>query len=197
MATTVTIKSVDLNNEYRDQNGLPKVKHIITYTNAGGKEVTKHVFPFQPLFEKLQTTGKHLTPGLQVDTAYGEPDDKGFRPLVEIAKAGTLTAAQAGKRTWTGLKNSSSFKKAVVNPDKELSMEISGLMQAIISKEGLTGLKQKTLEVYQIKKELMAVAKTATSVLKTETAVVEEAELHEQKTQAVVSYKIDDDESPF
>lgn len=189
MATTVTIKEVNLDVEFRDKNGVPRTNHKLVYVNDGGREVTRLVFPNQPVYKKLQETGKFLEPGTKVDLSFSEKDEQGFRQITDVAKAGTLVANNPPKKQWSG--GGGSFKKAA-DPDRELSMEISGLMQAIIAKEGMTGLKQKTIEAYTIKKELMAVAKSPTTVSKTET-INNEAALHEQKTQAVASYKIEDD----
>ena len=189
MAKTVTIQSLTTD---KDQYG--KEKFLLKYIEDGtDTERTVHIFSNSAIFDFVQKHKKRFTKEKKVDLSFTKREGSKFWDLDKIAEAGSLNTAESR----------SNFRSKAQNPDRELSMEVSGIMQAIIAHDGIAGLEEKTTKVFLLKQELMQRIKDGTleasmdPLPATAEALEEEEELHNERTNAVVSYDIDDDDAPF
>lgn len=196
MAKTVTINSVELNKSITTQYGDVKTTHLLSYIDERGIQ-NKTIYSNSPLFNYLSENGKFLKEGVKVDIAFKKGNmfrgkdgiERQGWDLDKIAKEGTLTQNSGG-----GWKKSG----APPNPERELSMEISGLMQAVINHSGVTGLENNFRAAWALKKKLMVEFKSNTvEQPKVVTKEDEKAALNEQNTQHVISFEIDENDNPF
>lgn len=212
MSKTVTVTKFKQFDEFTTKAGRPSIRHVIGY-KEDAEEKTAYLFESNPLYTTLST--KTLTVGKQYDFGFAK-NDRGMWELAKIGAAGSMPKSTYTKKSYGGGGGSS--------PDKDLSMELSGLMQAIISKVGLDNLKENTTTAYIIKQQLVNQVKSGTfktiikedwahSPLKkgdTVTGTVghemhpvpkaheQEEYLHEERTQSVISFSADDiDNDPF
>jgi hypothetical protein len=184
MSKTVTVTKFKQFDEFVTKAGRPSIRHVIGY-KEDTEEKTAYLFESNPLYTTLST--KTLTVGKQYDFGFAK-NDRGMWELAKIGAAGSMPKSTYTKKSYGGGSSS---------PDKDLSMELSGLMQAIIGKVGLDNLKENTTVAYNIKKELMTAVKNKTLASTTATEEQEEF-LAEEKVQSVVSFSADDiDNDPF
>lgn len=195
MAITAKITGFEGNSEFTDRNGVAREAHLITYINTGtNKTVEMKILSNNPVFKLLNKHPPKI--GSVVDIGFEKVGN--FNVINKFAKEGTLNMADDSKPSYTGNKKFTSN----INPDRELSMEISGLMQAIIQKDGLSGLKNKVATAYAIKQELMKSAKEGTIAVSEAGHDFDdsrELETMTKKSEAkVAKFTIDeDDENPF
>ena len=183
-----------------DKFNNPHTCHIITYTDktTGETNRTCRVMSTTPAFNMISQYAEGLVPGKIVDLKFVK-NDAGFWNLDTIGKEGQYNTPQSRGNSGGG-----GFKS---NPARDLSMKISGILQAVITHYGLSeSTEQLTLEALALKDRIQAkltpkptasttpqpIATTATTAYNNEMAAVSE-----QKTQAGASFNLDNMDSPF
>ena len=156
MASCVKLIDVITNEEFTDKNDQQRVRHVLKYAGADGKPKQAMIFENNPLFNRVNELGSKLAVGVEVDLGWSkEPNPAGFRDLVQIEKKGTLAADYAKK--WDGKGKSNYGQATPYLLAKDLSMSVSGLMQALIeSGTTLDKLEAATITAYGIKKKIEA-----------------------------------------
>jgi hypothetical protein len=192
MAITVTIKNVSLNQMSQGQNGETKAMHMVTYVNPEGQEQKRAIFQDNPLFNQL--IQYPLAAGKQVDIK--QVKDGKFWRLTEIAKAGSIAVPyvpgqqqgnkSAGqKKPWT---------PAVINPERDISMELGGLMHDAVTMVAAgkgSSVEEMVKTLYLIKRRVTASIKDGTIDQPVPTAAVVEPP-HETYT-----VENEDSDNPF
>ena len=180
MAQTITVKSYVGSQPFVTSSNKNTQRHVLTYTNSKGQDSVKMVWKGTPLYEKLEKNP--LTEGQQVDIKL-EKQGQYFN-LVDVLKAGT--APQTPTTSYTK-KSESSWAP---NPDKDLSMELGGLMHDAVTIAAASSryddVESIVTELYKVKQSVTkkvkdgsiysAVAGTATSAPKHDTYKVEDSD---------------------
>ena len=196
MASCVKLVEVKINDEFTDKGGNPRVRHILKYVGASGDTKQAMILESSPLFTRVQQIGPNLAPGVEVDLGWSkEPNSAGFRDLVQIEKKGTLAADYPAKK-WDGKgKGKSDYgQPTAYSLSKDLSMAVSGLMQALIEAgTPIEQLEQRTLAAYAIKKKVESIVSEKTTQTVAATPQVVAAVKPAAAVPKAQSYELPDD----
>ena len=187
MADKITITSLYLSQQ--TPNG---VRHVINYLNSKGEQKCRHVFENDPFFQTALTL--NLANGQQWDMKQREEGK--YWKIAEMAPPGTFV--QPGQ-TWQSkpkapyTSNSTTRSTAYTpNPDKDLSMELGGLMHDAVS------LATKVSEVEAIVRELYLIKRRVSDDVKAGTIQkVTESVTKSAPASNVAPNQEEDDDNPF
>ena len=122
MAKTITLTSYSGSQSVTTKAGKSTYRHVLSYPNSKGEVTDHYIYAGNPLYDKLSKFP--LTSGQTVDIQQEKKGD--FWNIVDIAKAGSLPQTAATSKT-------SSKSNWIPNPDKDLSMELGGLMHDVVT----------------------------------------------------------------
>lgn len=152
---TVIISSVELHAPTITAKGENTTRHVLNYVNQDGKEVSKSIYKFSPLYSEVKNLNLKKGDVVQLDF-----EKKGnYYNIVGISLAESAPEEAVKKSS----SKTSSAKPTDYYADKDLSMELGGLMHdvvALIAAGKRTNLVSTLKELYTAKKEVAQLIKT-------------------------------------